>query len=109
MSDLNLITCIVQRGKADKVVKDAMKAGAEGATIFYARGTGIRQKLGFWGKIITPEKEVILIVTKKGQTNNVFDEIVKSGNLEKPGQGFAFIHAIDRAIGFLEQDTMALK
>ncbi|OGS43296.1 MAG: transcriptional regulator [Elusimicrobia bacterium RIFOXYD2_FULL_34_15] len=103
MSELNLITCIVQRGKADKVVKEAIDAGAEGATIFYARGTGIRQKLGFWGKIITPEKEVILIVTKEKETNAVFDAIVKSGKLDKPGQGFAFVHAIDRAVGFLEQ------
>ena len=101
MTELNLITCIVQRGKADKVVKEAIKAGAEGATVFYARGTGIRQKLGFWGKIITPEKEVIFIVTKKEQTDSVFDALVKSGKLDKPGQGFAFVHTIDKAVGFL--------
>jgi len=101
MSELNLITCIVQRGKADKVVKDAIKAGAEGATVFYARGTGVRQKLGFWGKIITPEKEVIFIVTRKNQTDAVFETLIKSGGLDKPGRGFAFVHTIDQAVGFL--------
>ncbi|MBI5574442.1 MAG: P-II family nitrogen regulator [Elusimicrobia bacterium] len=103
MSELNLITCIVQRGKADRVVKDAIKSGAEGATVFYARGTGVRQKLGFWGKIITPEKEVILIITKKEDTDTVFEAIIKSGKLDKPGQGFAFVHSVDRAVGFLTQ------
>lgn len=45
MEALKLITCIVQRGKADKAVDAALKAGAEGATTFYARGTGVRQRL----------------------------------------------------------------
>ncbi|MBN1384664.1 MAG: P-II family nitrogen regulator [Elusimicrobia bacterium] len=101
MSELKLITCIVQRGKAEKVVKEAIRAGAEGATVFYARGTGIRQKLGFWGKIITPEKEVILIVTNDKVTDPVFNALIKAGKLDKPGNGFAFVHSVDKAVGFL--------
>lgn len=106
MEGLDLITAIVQRGKADKVVDEAIKAGAEGATVFYARGTGVRQKLGFLGRIITPEKEVILIVTKKSQTNAIFDIIVKIGKFEKPGKGFAFVHTVDRAVGFLTGNNL---
>jgi len=34
MKDLNLITCIVQRGRAEKVVDAALKAGAPGATYY---------------------------------------------------------------------------
>ena len=60
MSNLNLITCIVQRGRAEKVVDAALKAGAPGATHFYGRGTGVRQKLGVLSKLIVPEKEIIL-------------------------------------------------
>ena len=104
MEEINLITAIVQRGKADKIVGDAISAGAEGATVFYARGTGVRQKLGLLGKLITPEKEVIFIVAKKSQANLIFDVIVKSGQLDKPGRGFAFVHTVDRAVGFLQQE-----
>jgi len=46
VDELKLITCIVQRGKADKAVDAALKAGAEGATMYYARGTGVKQRLG---------------------------------------------------------------
>lgn len=102
MNDLNLITCIVQRGKADKVVDAALLAGAPGATYFYGRGTGVRQKLGVLSKFIVPEKEVIQIVVKENLTDKVFDAIVKAGKLDKKGQGFAYVHKIDRAIGFLE-------
>lgn len=97
----NLITCIVQRGEADKVVNAAIDAGAEGATLYYGRGTGIRQQLGFAGKFIKAEKEIILIVTKKEQTEAVFDAVVKAAGLNEKGRGFAFLHKLDRAVGFL--------
>lgn len=99
----NLITCIVQRGEADRVVDAAMEAGAEGATLYYGRGRGIREKLGFAGMFIKPEKEIILIITKNAQTDAVFDAVVQAAGLEKKGQGFAFLHKLDRAIGFVSK------
>lgn len=96
-----LITCIVQRGEADKVVAAAQKAGAQGATIFYGRGTGVREALGIKGRLIKPEKEIILIVTKQEQTQAVFQAIVAAANLGKEGAGFAFLHSLDQAVGFL--------
>ncbi len=97
----NLITCIVQRGHADKVVDRAIAAGAEGATIYYGRGRGVREKLGILGRLIKPEKEVILIITKPEETDAVFDAVVAGANLEEEGKGFAFLHKLDRAVGFL--------
>ena len=102
MNDLKLITCIVQRGKAEKVIDAALLAGAPGATYYYGRGTGVRQKLGVLSKLIVPEKEIIQIVIKENMADKVFDAIVKAAKLDKKGQGFAYIHKIDRAIGFLE-------
>ena len=78
MNELDLITCIVQRGKAEKVIDAALLAGAPGATYYYGRGTGVRQKLGVLSKLIVPEKEIILIVTKKNQTDAVFDAVIKA-------------------------------
>lgn len=99
----NLITCIVQRGEADNVVAAAMKAGAQGATIYYGRGMGVREKIGFAGMFIRPEKEIILIITRNEQTDAVFDAVVKAARLEKRGQGFAFLHKLDRAVGFVTE------
>lgn len=102
MEQIEVITCIVQRGRADKVVKSALDAGAEGATIFYARGTGVRQRLGFLGALIQPEKEVVIIVTRASQTEDVFNAIIQSGKLDSPGEGFAFVQKVEKAVGFLE-------
>ncbi len=98
---LNMITCIVQRGKADGVVDAALEAGAEGATIYYGRGRGVREKLGFMGRLIKPEKEVIIIITRPEETDAVFKSIVEAAQLTKKGMGFAFLHKVDRAIGFI--------
>ena len=98
--ELKLITCIVQRGKAEKVVDAALEAGAGGVTWFYGRGTGVRQKLGITGKFISPDKEILLIAITSDKVDNVFDAIVKVGRLEEKGQGFAFVHTIDKAVGF---------
>ena len=100
--ELSLITCIVQRGTGEIVVKAALEAGAQGATVYYGKGTGVRQKLGILADLIIPEKEIILIVTKDHETNPVFDAVVKAGHLREPAKGFAFVHKLDRAVGFLE-------
>lgn len=100
-SPYKMITCIVQRGKADAVVDASLEAGATGATIYYGRGRGIRENIGFMGRLIKPEKEVIIIVTRPEETDAVFKAVVKKARLTKKGMGFAFLHKIDRAIGFV--------
>lgn len=102
MEHVKIIYCIVERGRADKVVKSAIGAGAEGATIFYARGTGVRQKLGILSSMLVPEKETIIIAARESQAENIFNAIVHAAELKKPGKGFAFIHSVDKAIGFLD-------
>lgn len=100
--NLNLITCIVEKGKADNIVDAALKAGAQAATVFFARGRGIREKLGTAGKLIQAEKEVILIVTKKNQTTEIFNTIISIGNIKDPGKGFAYIQPVENAVGFID-------
>ncbi len=96
---LELITCVIQRGKADKIAKSAIEAGAGGATIFYARGMGIRERLGLLGLAIVPEKEVIMIISSKATTPKIFDAIVKAAHLEVPGMGVAYVTPITAVAG----------
>ena len=97
-TNLHLITCTVQRGKADEVVKAAMKAGAPGATIYFARGMGIRERLGLLRIVISPEKEVVQIVVSAQDVDAVFDAMVDAGKLDTPGMGFIFVTPVSRAL-----------
>lgn len=102
---LRLITCVIQRGKGDEVAKAAIAAGAAGATIFFARGMGLRERLGLLGLAIVPEKEVILIVTKEEETTKIFDAVVKAARLDTPGMGIAYVIPIHEVAGLIPQDV----
>ena len=98
---LRLITCVVQRGKADKVAKAAVEAGAAGATIFYARGMGLRERLGLLGLAIVPEKEVLMIVCKEEEVRAIFAAVVNAANLNTPGMGIAYVIPIHEVAGLI--------
>ena len=98
---LELITCVIQRGKGDKVAKAAMDAGAGGATIFFGRGMGLRERLGLLGLAIVPEKEVIMIVSKKEQTEAIFNAVAEAGKLDTPGMGIAYVIPIYAVAGLV--------
>ena len=101
MASYHLITCIVERDKAKGVVDAVLQAGAQAATTFYARGRGVREKLGMLGMLIQPEKEIILVVTTAEQKQAIFDSLVSAAELDKPGKGFAFVQPVEQAVGFL--------
>ncbi|MFT5208572.1 MAG: nitrogen regulatory protein P-II 1 [Flavobacterium sp.] len=42
LTDVSMINCIVQRSKADDVVRAAQDAGAQGTTIYYGIVSGER-------------------------------------------------------------------
>jgi nitrogen regulatory protein PII len=94
-----LITCIVQRGKADDVFKQAQKAGAGGATIHFGRGTGVRERLGLLGIAISPEKEVITILSPAARTEGIVDALVAAADLDTPGMGLLFVQPVHHVHG----------
>lgn len=87
----NAIVTIVERGKADRIVKRAKEAGAMGATIFYARGTGSEEAKTFLNLHIDAQKEVIIIITSKDKTKGIYESIIEEGNITCPGKGIVFI------------------
>jgi nitrogen regulatory protein PII len=101
LTDLALITCIVQRGLGDDIVLAAREAGALGATINYARGTGVRERLGILGVAVEVEKEVINIVVATEQMDTVFDSIHLAGKLDTPGMGFMYVTPLEKAATYI--------
>jgi len=106
LTDASLITCIVQRGRADKVVKAAQEAGAGGATIHHGRGTGVRERLGILGLAIESEKEFISIVVADDEVNHVFDKIFIAAKLDTPGMGFISVTKLDKAATYVPEELL---
>jgi nitrogen regulatory protein P-II 1 len=102
LTDAVLITCIVQRGAADAVVDAALKVGAQGATIFYARGTGVRQRhLGVLGVTVNAEKEVIYIVVPSEQADLIFERAYLAGKLDTPGMGMIYMTPLEKMATYI--------
>jgi len=105
LTDVSLITCIVQRGVADRIVSAAHDAGAQGATVFYARGTGVRERLGLLSVAVEVQKEVINIVVAADQVERVFEKMYLAGKLDTPGMGFMFVTPLDKAATYIPREV----
>ncbi len=107
--DYICIVAIVERGKADFVVKMAKKAGANGATIIYGRGTGETEAKKFLSIHIESSKEVIIILTEKQKAKPIYDEIVRAGKLKDPGTGIIFTFPISNLLGLHHREEFILE
>ena len=95
----DLIVTIVNKGEAETVVEASKKAGAEGGTILFGRGTGIHEHAKLFGITIEPEKEIILTLINRQKSGDVLNAIVNEAELNKPGKGIAFVLEVDKVAG----------
>ena len=103
--DVKCIVAIVERGKADKVVEKAKKAGAKGATILYGRGTGQSEALKFFNLHIEASKEIILILSDINEYKSIYDAIVEAGKLNEPGTGIIFTFLVSELQAYAIEST----
>ncbi len=101
-----LITCIVQRDLADIIIKTAREAGAQGATVHFARGEGIRERLGILGVAVEVEKEVISIVVSSDQVDSIFEKVYLAGNLDTPGMGIMYITPLEKVATYIPPEIL---
>jgi nitrogen regulatory protein PII len=103
--EASLITCVIQRGMADLIVKAATRAGAQGATIYYARGTGVRERLGILGLAVAVDKEIVNIVVANDQVDRVLERIYLAGKLDTPGMGIAYVTPLEKMATYVPKDV----
>ena len=104
LTDVSLITCIVQRGIADTIVKAAQEAGAQGATVHYAHGEGVRERLGILALAVEVDKEVINVVVAKDQADRILERMYIAGNLDTPGMGFIYLTPLEKAATYIPRE-----
>lgn len=93
------IVVIVERGRANDVVKKAAEAGARGATIVYGRGAGEHVVSFFRSLHVEPAKELILIIMPKEEVKGVFDVVLDAARVREKGKGIAFCVPIGNVNG----------
>jgi len=107
LTDVSKLTCIVQRGKADAVVKAAQDAGAQGATIYYGHGSGVRERLGVLGLAVDVEKEIITTLVADDQADRIMERMYFAAELDVPGSGIIYVTKLDKAAFYVPTEIIA--
>lgn len=105
LTDVSLITCIVQHGMADKIIEAAMEVGAQGATTYHGRGCGVRERLGLLGLAIEVDKEIITIIVSNDQRDRIFERMYIAGKLDTPGMGLIYITNLEKVATYIPADV----
>ena len=81
-----LLVVIANQGHTELIMDAAREVHATGGTVIHAKGTGIQQAEKFMGVTLVPEKEMLFIVTKKTQKDEIMSAIMKkAGTGSKAG------------------------
>ena len=85
-----LIVVIADQGNRELIMDAARGAGAYGGTVIHAKGTGMEQAEKFMGVSLAAEKEMIFIVTKKEQKNEIMKAIMEKAGLDSRAKSIVF-------------------
>ena len=98
-----LILASVKTDITDNVVDAAKAAGATGATIIPARGTGIHEAKTFFGLTVEAQTDIIMCLIEEHIVTKVLDTIKQAGEFHKPGTGIAFVLPVEHVVGLDSQ------
>ena len=102
-----LIITIVNKGWSEKVIRVGRDAGAQGATVLHARGSGLHDIISKLGIAIEREKEIILNVVSSDKSEAIVTAISDALNLEKHGTGISLVIPIRGVAGLFKPTEQA--
>jgi nitrogen regulatory protein PII len=94
-----VITIIVEKGKAEDVIEAAMKAGSKGGTIVCGRGSGLHETSKLFSMDIEPEKEIVIILSEVEMTDAITTAIRNDLKIDEPGKGIIYVQDVNQTYG----------
>jgi nitrogen regulatory protein PII len=98
-----VIISTVKPDVTDRIVDAAKAAGATGATIVPAHGTGIREAKTFFGLTLEAQTDFVIFLLEEHLVATVMKAICEAGQFEKPGTGIAFVLPVEQVAGLESQ------
>ncbi|MCD8130738.1 MAG: P-II family nitrogen regulator [Lachnospiraceae bacterium] len=85
-----LLTVIANQGYTDMIMDAAREVHAAGGTVIHARGTGTDKAEQFLGVTLVPEKDMVFLVVKSSQKNEIMRAIMDKAGLETEARSIVF-------------------
>ena len=98
-----LVLCVVNAGFSQNVMEAARAAGAKGGTVVRARGTANPESEEFFNITIQPDKEIVMILTKKESKDDIMHAVYKECGPASEGQGLVFSLPVNRTTTLKEE------
>ena len=103
LTDVAVITCVVDKECSDAVLVAARDMGARGAIVHSVQSWGMRKRLGALGVAVETERDVIEFLVSSDQQDLVFEAIFQAAGLDAPGRGFMYVSPVDRAATYVPE------
>lgn len=85
-----LLVVIANQGYAETIMDAARGMGAGGGTVIHAKGTGMERAEQFLGVSLASEKEMVFIVVKREDKNNIMRAIMDKAGLSSKAKSIVF-------------------
>jgi nitrogen regulatory protein PII len=96
---------MVKPNLTDQVVNSAKAAGATGATIIPASGTGAGEAKTFFGLSLDIRTEIVLFLVNETIVETILSAIKEAGRFSEPGTGIAMVVPIEQTAGMESQNS----
>lgn len=97
------VIAIVPYEREEEAIDVIKKAGATGATVISARGTGIKEAKTFFGLTIEPKQALILSLVERHISHKIVKALYDEMDMNLPGRGIVFSFPIDAVMGIESQ------
>jgi len=104
----NMLFTMCPSDKVQTVVDAAKGAGATGATILSARGTGHKEAKTFFGLTLDKPQEAVVMLVERHYCPKIMKAIYAAADMIKPGNGICFSLEVASVMG-LESQLSTLK
>lgn len=94
-----VILCIINNGFSEIAMEAAKQYGAKGGTVIHGRGTVSKEAEKFFNISIQPEKEIVMILTKKDQKDAILNGLYDHVGTSSEAQGIVFALPVEKVVG----------
>ena len=98
-SGYKCIFAIVNSGFSEEAMEAAKSCGARGGTILHGRGTISKDAEKIFNITIQPEKEIVMILAKTDDVDNILTGLYKAIGTSTQAQGSVFALPVDETAG----------
>jgi len=95
----DLILTVVNQGYSDEIMNAARKAGAGGGTVLNARSQAHEGTVKYFGISVQKERELIIILTARGEKAPIMRAISEAYGLNSKAQGIIFSMPVENVMG----------